>query len=137
MQEIRCVPERSVSRRSLTDPSFSFLWLAFGTLIVFGEDNKNEIHGYFIIRGQEIPEILKDVPDYESYNFTKVDSDDPAVRKNWEDFIAWDGELEGRVFADGEFSKRRRTPRRNEVANFFFLPLGSQAKSSSRRIVVA
>lgn len=79
---------------------------AFGTLIVFGEDNKNEIHGYFIIRGQEIPEILKEVPDYESYDFTKVDPTDPAVKKNWEDYIAWDGDLEGMTLADGEFSPR-------------------------------
>ncbi|KAI9019052.1 hypothetical protein DFJ74DRAFT_708251 [Hyaloraphidium curvatum] len=78
---------------------------AFGTLIVFGEDGKNEIHGYFIIRGQEVPEILKDVPDYESYNFTKVDTTDPAVRKNWEDYIAWDGDLEGMKFADGKIFK--------------------------------
>jgi elongation factor 1-gamma len=78
---------------------------AFGSLLVFGEDNKSTISGYFIMRGQEIPEILTDVADYPSYTFTKVDPKDPQIKKNWEDYIAWDGELEGKKFADGKTFK--------------------------------
>lgn len=98
---------------------------AFGTLVVFGEDNKNEIHGYFIIRGQEIPEILKDVPDYESYNFTKVDPTDAQVKKNWEDYIAWDGDLEGMKFADGGLLLLLRGGEFGVIAyaHMFFSPL--------------
>jgi len=64
---------------------------AFGTLIVTGENNNNQISGYFIIRGSEIPEILIDVPDYPSFNFAKVDHNDPKVKAEYEDYIAWEG----------------------------------------------
>jgi len=78
---------------------------AFGTLIVTGENNNNQISGYFIIRGSEIPEILKDVPDYPSFTFTKVDSNDAKVKAEYEDYIAWEGPtfanttvVDGKVF---------------------------------------
>ncbi|RUO96610.1 hypothetical protein BC936DRAFT_141750, partial [Jimgerdemannia flammicorona] len=47
---------------------------AFGSMVVTGENNKNAISGYFIIRGQEIPEEVYDAADFESYTFVKVDS---------------------------------------------------------------
>ncbi|ORX53728.1 EF1G-domain-containing protein [Piromyces finnis] len=78
---------------------------AFGTLIVTGENNNNQISGYFIIRGSEIPEILIDVPDYPSFTFTKVDSNDAKVKAEYEDYIAWEGPtfsnttvVDGKVF---------------------------------------
>jgi len=78
---------------------------AFGTLIVTGEDNNNQIAGYFIIRGSEIPEILKDVPDYPSFNFKKVDPNDQKIKAEYEDYIAWEGPtfanttvVDGKVF---------------------------------------
>ncbi|CAG8551313.1 4766_t:CDS:2 [Ambispora gerdemannii] len=78
---------------------------AFGSLLVLGEDNNNEIAGYFVIRGQEIPEEVYDAADYESYNFTKVDHSDPAVRSSFEDYLAWDGHLDGKKLADGKIFK--------------------------------
>ncbi|ORX71757.1 glutathione S-transferase domain-containing protein [Anaeromyces robustus] len=78
---------------------------AFGTLIVTGENNNNQISGYFIIRGQKIPALLEDVPDYPSFTFTKVDSSDPKVKAEYEDYIAWEGPtfnnttvVDGKVF---------------------------------------
>jgi len=78
---------------------------AFGTLIVTGENNNNQISGYFIIRGQKIPALLEDVPDYPSFSFVKVDSKDPKVQAEYEDFIAWEGPtfnditvVDGKVF---------------------------------------
>ncbi|CAG8529181.1 562_t:CDS:2 [Racocetra fulgida] len=58
---------------------------AFGNLLVLGEDNKNEIAGYFVIRGQEIPE--EDAADFESYEFKKVDHTDPQIRSSFEDYL--------------------------------------------------
>ncbi|CAG8539117.1 3905_t:CDS:2 [Paraglomus brasilianum] len=78
---------------------------AFGSLLVLGEDNNSEIAGYFVIRGQEIPEEVTDAADFESYTFVKVDPKDPAVRKNFEDFIAWDGDFNGKAFGDGKIFK--------------------------------
>lgn len=78
---------------------------AFGSLVVLGEDNANSISGYFVIRGQEIPEEVSDAADYDSYNFQKVDHTDSAVKSSFEDFIAWDGHLDGKKFADGKIFK--------------------------------
>ncbi|CAG8555791.1 1226_t:CDS:10 [Paraglomus occultum] len=78
---------------------------AFGSMLVLGEDNNSEIAGYFVIRGQEIPEEVTDAADFESYEFAKVDPKDPAVRKNFEDFIAWDGDFNGKVVGDGKIFK--------------------------------
>ncbi|CAG8691181.1 21633_t:CDS:2, partial [Cetraspora pellucida] len=78
---------------------------AFGNLLVLGEDDKNEIAGYFVIRGQEIPEEVTDAADFESYEFKKVDHTDSQVRCNFEDYLAWDGHLDGKKCADGKTFK--------------------------------
>ena len=79
---------------------------AFGSICVFGEDNNNEIVGMFIFRGQEIPPEMIDVPDYESYDFVKINTDDNASREMWNDFIAWDGKFHGgKVFSEGKIFK--------------------------------
>jgi len=78
---------------------------AFGSLVVLGEDMANEIAGYFVIRGQDVPEEVTDAADFESYEFKKVDHNDPAVRGDFEDFLAWDGHLRGKKFADGKIFK--------------------------------
>jgi elongation factor 1-gamma len=77
----------------------------FGSVCVFGEDNNNVICGMFIIRGQEIPELLKDVPDYDSYDIEKVNSDDSSIRTEWDSYLAWDGSAHGKPFADGKIFK--------------------------------
>lgn len=78
---------------------------AFGSMIIFGEDRKNEIHGYFIFRGKEMPAVMLDVADYESYEWTKVDTNDAKVRELFNDYIAWDGNLEGKTFNQGKIFK--------------------------------
>lgn len=77
----------------------------FGSLCVLGEDNNNEIKGYFIFRGQDVPFEVTDAADYESYEFTKVDSNDKAVREEYEAYIAWDDKIEGKKFCDGKIFK--------------------------------
>ncbi|KAJ1933425.1 hypothetical protein EC988_009122, partial [Linderina pennispora] len=44
---------------------------AFGNLLVLGENGNNQIWGYFMVRGQEVPEEVTDAADYESYTWTK------------------------------------------------------------------
>nr|CAG8562064.1 10113_t:CDS:2 [Entrophospora candida] len=78
---------------------------AFGSLVVLGEDNNNEIAGYFVIRGQEIPEEVSDAADFESYIFKKIDPSDSKAKENFEAFIAWDDVLDGKKFADGKVFK--------------------------------
>lgn len=79
---------------------------AFGSLCVLGEDNKNEISGYFVIRGQEIPEEVTDAADFESYTFVKVDNlADEAFRASFADYLAWEGDFGGKKFADAKVFK--------------------------------
>jgi len=75
---------------------------AFGSLVVLGEDKKNEITGYFVFRGQGIPQEVQDAADFDSYDFKKADSKDSKVRESFNSFIAWDDVIEGKKFADGE-----------------------------------
>jgi hypothetical protein len=75
-------------------------------MIIFGEDRKNEISGFFIIRGKEMPEAMsKDLADYDSYEWRRVDEQDPKIRELFNDYIAWDGELDGKSFNDGKIFK--------------------------------
>lgn len=78
---------------------------AFGSLLVLGENNKNEIYGYFVIRGKEIPFEFTDTVDYESYNFTKADINDKKVKEDIDAVFAWDEKINGKKFADGKVFK--------------------------------
>ena len=78
---------------------------AFGSLLVLGEDKNNEIYGYFVIRGQEVPFEFTDTVDYESYIFTKVDYTDKAVRDDIDAVFAWDDKIKGKALADGKVYK--------------------------------
>ena len=78
---------------------------AFGCLVVLGADNKNEITGYFVVRGHEIPPEISEAADFESYTFVKVDAGKPEVRENFNAVIAWDEKIYGKPFADGKVFK--------------------------------
>ncbi|KAJ3284656.1 Elongation factor 1-gamma 1 [Borealophlyctis nickersoniae] len=78
---------------------------AFGNLLVLGEDNNSVISGYFVFRGHDIPAEVRDVADFESYNWTRVNDQDKAVREEFDAYLAWDEKIEGRKFADGKTFK--------------------------------
>jgi len=68
---------------------------AFGSFGVFGKDDDNEIHGVWVFRGHEIPFEVRDCPDFESYDFTRLDTNlTEDVKKNINAFFAWK-ELDG------------------------------------------
>lgn len=78
---------------------------AFGSLVILGEDNKNEITGYFVFRGSDIPQEVQDAADFESYKFTKVNPKEKAVQEAFNAVIAWDAKIAGKTFADGKIFK--------------------------------
>jgi elongation factor 1-gamma len=78
---------------------------AFGSMLVLGENNDNEIYGYFVIRGQEVPFEVTDTADYESYQFTKVDVSDGKVKEDVDAVFAWDDKVKGKKCADGKVFK--------------------------------
>ncbi|KAI1339042.1 eEF1-gamma domain-containing protein [Xylariaceae sp. FL0016] len=62
----------------------------FGSASVYGENNDSVIQGALVVRGQDILPVVDVAPDYESYDFTKLDptnADDKAfVESMWK----WD-----------------------------------------------
>ena len=78
---------------------------AFGSLLVLGTDNNNSIAGYFVYRGSDIPDVVKDCPDYESWTFTKMDIKDPKQKELFAAYLAWDDVVEGKKCADGKVFK--------------------------------
>lgn len=81
----------------------------FGCMVVYGENNNNGITGAFLVRGQDYVPAFDVAPDWESYEFTKLDGSDPATKKFVNNMWAWDEpvEVDGveRVIADGKVFK--------------------------------
>lgn len=81
----------------------------FGAAVVYGENNNNGIRGAFVIRGKEFMPAFDVAPDWESFDFKRVDTSDPAQRAEVDDLWAWDKPLvvngEEREIVDGKVFK--------------------------------
>lgn len=77
----------------------------FGSFLIFGEDDKNEISGAIIFRGQEIPPEIKAVGDFASYEWTRMNLDDEKEVKLFNDYLAWEGDFGGKVVNQGKTFK--------------------------------
>ncbi|KAL4918033.1 hypothetical protein BDW62DRAFT_182216 [Aspergillus aurantiobrunneus] len=62
----------------------------FGCQGVYGENYACVNQGAFLVRGQEAAPAFDVAPDWESYNFEKLDPNSEADRKYVEDIWAWD-----------------------------------------------
>ncbi|KAI8923895.1 hypothetical protein BC831DRAFT_468629 [Entophlyctis helioformis] len=78
---------------------------AFGSLVILGEDNNNQITGFFMFRGNEVPFEVTDCPDYPSYTFTRASHENAKDKADFEAIIAWDDVIYGKKFADGKIFK--------------------------------
>jgi len=74
----------------------------FGSVGVIGETNNSVISGAFILRGLEHEPVINVAPDWESYNYTKLDISKDADKAFFEAALAWDLELDGKKWADGK-----------------------------------
>ena len=78
---------------------------AFGSVLICGEESKQQITSFWIFRGKGWPAYLDDVVDTELYKWTEI-KDFNAEKARIADYLAWDGEtftdsfrcLNGRVF---------------------------------------
>mmetsp|Transcript_2876 Transcript_2876/g.3356 ORF Transcript_2876/g.3356 Transcript_2876/m.3356 type:complete len:402 (+) Transcript_2876:22-1227(+) len=68
----------------------------FGSIGLFGE-TQTEITGAWVFRGTSLPDIVKEVPDYDSHTFTQVDVNDAAQKKMFEDLFCWEGDFAGKT----------------------------------------
>lgn len=83
----------------------------FGSIGVLGETNNSIISGVFITRGDDIKLSVDCAPDWESYEYKKLDLTDESEKKFFEDALAWDLELDGKKWADGKnVSNLERVP---------------------------
>ncbi|KAI0021941.1 eEF1-gamma domain-containing protein [Xylariomycetidae sp. FL0641] len=62
----------------------------FGCASVYGENNDSVIEGAFVIRGDDYKAVFDVAPDYESYEFTKLDPNNPEDRAFVESMWKWD-----------------------------------------------
>lgn len=81
----------------------------FGAASVYGKSNDSVIQGAFVIRGQEALPAFDVAPDYESYEFTKLDPKKTEDKEFVNDQWAWDKPItvNGKEyeFADGKVFK--------------------------------
>lgn len=61
-----------------------------GCASVYGETNASVMRGAFVIRGQEFQPAFDVAPDWESFDFKKLDPKSEADRQVVDDQWAWD-----------------------------------------------
>lgn len=69
---------------------------------VLGENNNSVIEGALIARGQDIIPVVNVAPDFESYEYTRLDLNKPEDKAFFEAALAWDLEVGGKKWADGK-----------------------------------
>ncbi|CAI4053175.1 hypothetical protein N7582_005658 [Saccharomyces uvarum] len=62
----------------------------FGCLTVYGENNDNGITGVFMVRGQDYVPAFDVAPDWESFDYTKLDPSSKDDKELVNDMWAWD-----------------------------------------------
>jgi len=77
----------------------------FGSLSVYGESNNSIVSGAFLVRGQDYVVAFDVAPDWESYEFTKLDHTKPEDKEFIGDVWAWDKPIGGKQWADGKVFK--------------------------------
>lgn len=80
---------------------------AFASMGLFGKDNDSTISGIWVWRGHELVFPLSPnwQVDYGSYEWKKLDVNDPAVKKQVNEYLAWEGEFGGKTFNQGKIFK--------------------------------
>ena len=74
----------------------------FGSMGVLGETNNSLISGALIARGQDIKPVVDVAPDWESYEFKRLDLNNADDKAFFEAALAWDLEIDGKKWVDGK-----------------------------------
>ncbi|KAL5520501.1 hypothetical protein ACEPAG_9725 [Sanghuangporus baumii] len=74
----------------------------FGSLGVLGTSNDSVISGVFILRGQDFKPVIEVAPDWESYEYKRIDLANADDKAFFEAALAWDLEINGKKWADGK-----------------------------------
>ncbi|CAI4045163.1 hypothetical protein N7582_003453 [Saccharomyces uvarum] len=81
----------------------------FGCLVVYGENNNNGIVGAVLVRGQDFAPAFDVAPDWESYEYSKLDPTKEEDKEFVNNMWAWDKPVvvngESKEIADGKVLK--------------------------------
>ncbi|KAI0702824.1 elongation factor 1-gamma [Cerioporus squamosus] len=77
----------------------------FGSMGVLGATNDSIITGVLIARGQDIKPVVEVAPDWESYEYKRLDLNNPEDKAFFEAALAWDLEVNGKKWVDGKLFK--------------------------------
>jgi len=80
---------------------------AFGSMCVFGTDNKSTISGLWFWRGQDLAFQLSPdwQVDFESYEWKKLDPNSDETKKMVNEYFLWEGDFGGKKFNQGKIFK--------------------------------
>ncbi|KAH9914069.1 elongation factor 1-gamma [Epithele typhae] len=74
----------------------------FGSMGVLGQTNDSIITGTLILRGQDFKPVVDVAPDWESYEYKRLDLSNADDKAFFEGALAWDLEVDGKKWADGK-----------------------------------
>ncbi|KAF7798792.1 hypothetical protein EIP86_010017 [Pleurotus ostreatoroseus] len=74
----------------------------FGSMGVLGQTNDSIITGVLILRGQDVKPVVDVAPDWESYEYKKLDLENPEDKAFFEAANAWDLDIGGKKWVDGK-----------------------------------
>lgn len=70
---------------------------------VLGDANNSLISGTFVLRGQDYKPVVEVAPDWDSYEYKKLDIESNEEDKNFfEAALAWDLSVDGKIWRDGK-----------------------------------
>jgi len=80
---------------------------AFGSMILFGEDNNSSISGIWVWKGPELAFTLSPdwQIDYESYSWKKLDANSDDTKTLVNEYFSWEGKFGGKTFNQGKIFK--------------------------------
>merc|ERR1712141_360141 len=81
---------------------------SFGSVAVLQDTDKLEISGVWFWKGQDLAfDLCADWQvDYETYDWTKLDSDNADHRMMVQEYFAWEGKFGGKGFKDAKVYKK-------------------------------
>ena len=74
----------------------------FGSMGVLGGNNDSVIAGVLVLRGADYRPVVDVAPDWESYEYKKIELGDAADKSFFEGALAWDLEVGGKKWVDGK-----------------------------------
>lgn len=74
----------------------------FGSMGVLGTNNNSVISGALILRGLDVKPVVDVAPDWESYEFKKIDLSNKEDKEFFEAALAWDLKIGDKEWVDGK-----------------------------------